>query len=79
MKAIIQFNFSAGLGDLIVHQFELLNTSDYLKSIGYEIDLKLQLTGNAYFSEESFFSYLNEDEYKIFNSIECCYFKFLCI
>ena len=70
MKAIIQFNFSAGLGDLIVHQFELLNTSDYLKSIGYEIDLKLQLTGNAYFSEDAFFTYLNEDEYKIFNSIE---------
>jgi hypothetical protein len=70
MKAIIQFNFSAGLGDLIVHQFELLNTSDYLKSIGYEIDLKLQLTGNAYFSEDTFFSYLNEDEYKIFNSID---------
>ena len=70
MKAIIQFNFTQGLGDLIVHQFELLNTSDYLKSIGYEIDLKLQLRGNAYFKEDMFFTYLNEDEYKIFKSIE---------
>ena len=61
MKAIIQFNFTQGLGDLVVHQFELLNTSDYLKSIGYEIDLKLQLRGNAYFNEDMFFTYLNED------------------
>ena len=70
MKSLIQYNFTQGLGDFLVNQFELINTTKNLINIGYIVDLKLNLNVNSYFKPEMFFYFLNEDVYKIFNSIE---------
>lgn len=70
MKALVQYNFTQGLGDFLVNQFELIGTTKNLINLGYVVDLKLNLNPNSYFKPEMFFYFLNEDVYKIFNSIE---------
>ena len=70
MKAIIQYNFSAGIGDMVTHQFELINTTKNLINLGYVVDLKLNIKHNSYFEDNMFFNFFNEDVYKIFNNVE---------
>ena len=55
MKALIQYNFTQGLGDFLVNQFELINTTKNLINLGYIVDLKLNLNVNSYFKPEMFF------------------------
>lgn len=69
MKALIQHNFSSGLGDCIVAIYEYLETSQKLKKIGYEIELILNIQNNVYLYEENFFDLFNKKVFKHFSKI----------
>jgi hypothetical protein len=70
MKALIQHNFTSGLGDCIVGVYEYLETANTLKKLGYEIDLILNVSTNVYFHDEYFFKLFNEKIFKDFSKIE---------
>lgn len=66
MKALIQHNFSSGLGDCIVAVYEYLETSERLKNLGYDVELILNIRNNVYLYNENFFDLFNEE---IFNHL----------
>lgn len=70
MKALIQHNFTSGLGDCIVGVYEYLETANTLKSLGYKIDLILNVSPNVYFHDEYFFELFNEEVFTVFSNIE---------
>ena len=70
MNAIIQHNFTSGLGDSIVAVHEYIETASNLISNGYRVNLKLNLSKNQYFHDNDFFKVFNRDLYSIFDNIE---------
>ena len=69
MKAIIQHNFTSGLGDFIADVSHYLTILDEIKNKGYEIHLRISLRGNKY-TNGSFFSELfDEETVNFFDSI----------
>jgi hypothetical protein len=70
MKAIIQHNFTSGLGDAIVAIYEYLETAEKLKNLGFEIKLILNLTRNSYIDNSDFFQIFDKEEFFVFNNIE---------
>ena len=70
MNAIIQHNFTSGLGDCIVAIYEYLDTAEILYNKGFKIKLILNLNRNSYINDEDFFEIFNKNEFKYFNEIE---------
>jgi len=70
MNAIIQHTFNSGLGDAIVAISEYLHNTEILVSNGYKVDLKINTTNNMYYKNFEFFDFFDEDNFKIFNSVE---------
>lgn len=70
MKALIQHNFTSGLGDCIVGIYEYLNTATTLKSLGYKLDLFLNIESNSYIYPKNFFDMFNKEIFNIFDNIE---------
>ena len=69
MRALIQDNFSSGLGDAIVAIYEYLETAKTLKSFGYRVELLLNISKNRYINSENFFDIFNRNEFDIFDSV----------
>ena len=69
MRALIQDNFSSGLGDAIVAIYEYLETAKTLKSFGYRVELLLNISKNRYINSENFFDIFNRNEIDIFDSV----------
>jgi hypothetical protein len=70
MKAIIQHNFTSGLGDAIVAIYEYLETAEKLKILGFEVKLLLNLSSNSYISESDFFKIFDKKKFSVFDYIE---------
>ena len=70
MRALIQDNFRSGLGDAIVAIYEYLETAKTLKSLGYKVELLLNISKNRYINSENFFDIFNRNEFDIFDNIE---------
>jgi hypothetical protein len=70
MKALIQHNFTSGLGDFIVGIYEYLDTVKTLKNFGYSVELILNINNNSYIYAENFFDMFNKNIFNIFDSIE---------
>lgn len=69
MNALIQHNFSSGLGDCIVAVYEYLETSETLKNLGYDVELILNIKNNVYLYNENFFDLFNKDVFKHFSKV----------
>lgn len=69
MKALIQHNFSSGLGDCIVAVYEYLETTKTLIKLGYSVELILNLEKNVYLYNEHFFEIFNKEVFDIFEKI----------
>ena len=70
MNAIIQHNFTSGLGDAIVAIYEYLETAEKLKNLGFNVKLLLNLSRNSYIDESDFFKVFDEKKFSMFNDIE---------
>jgi|694.fasta_scaffold02373_10 hypothetical protein len=71
MKAIIQHNFTSGLGDCIVACTEYISTAQKLKSLGFSIDLKIYTENNLYYNNLNLFDILNEHNFiNLFDNID---------
>lgn len=69
MKAIIQHNFTSGLGDFFCDVSTYLPIVKKLKESGYSVNLRISIRGNKY-TNTSFFSLLFDDELlSLFDSI----------
>jgi len=70
MKAIIQHNFTSGLGDFIADLSHYMTIFEEIKQKDYEIHLKISLNSNKYV-KNPFFSFLfDEKTISFFDSIE---------
>lgn len=69
MKALIQHNFSSGLGDCIVAVYEYLETLETLKNLGYDVELILNIRNNVYLYNENFFDLFNEEVFNHFSKV----------
>lgn len=70
MKAIIQHNFTSGLGDFISDTSHYMTILENVKKLGYEIHLRISLARNKYVNG-SFFSRIFDDEtLSFFDSIK---------
>ena len=70
MKAIIQHNFTTGIGDFICDLSESMHVAQELKKLGYEIHLRLNLLRNKYSKEPILRKILSEETLNFFNTIE---------
>jgi len=71
MRAIIQHNFSSGLGDCIMSIYQYIDTAIKLKKLGYKVDLFVNQNTNLYFHRNDFFNVFNIFVFSsIFDSIE---------
>jgi len=70
MKAIIQHNFTSGLGDFIADVSHYLTLLKDVKESGYEIHLIISLRGNKYTNGPFFKELFDEETVNFFNSIE---------
>jgi hypothetical protein len=70
MRALIQHNFTSGLGDGIVAVFEYIETANNLKNQGYSVDLTLNIKNNVYLYEENFFDLFNKEIFTVFENID---------
>lgn len=71
MKAVIQHNFTSGIGDCIVSISEYIATAKNLKSIGFtDIDLKVCSTNNLYYNNLNLFDLFDKKDFEIFDTIE---------
>jgi hypothetical protein len=70
MKAIIQHNFTSGLGDFFSDVSHYLTIFKELKESGYEIHLKISLKGNKYTNGPFFTKLFDEETVNFFDSIE---------
>jgi len=70
MRALIQHNFTSGLGDFIVGIYEYLDTVKTLKNFGYSVELILNINNNQYIYAENFFDMFNKNIFNIFDSIK---------
>ena len=70
MRALIQHNFTSGLGDFIVGIYEYLETVKTLKNFGYRVELFLNINNNSYIYSENFFDMFNKEVFDVFDKIE---------
>lgn len=70
MKALIQHNFTSGLGDMYCDMSEYMTTALQLKKLGYEINLIFCLANNRYSKENVFFKIFNEETISFFTNVE---------
>lgn len=71
MKAVIQHNFSSGLGDCIIAIYQYIDTAINLKHAGYTVNLIVNQNKNLYFHKADFFNVFNLETFKsVFDSIE---------
>jgi hypothetical protein len=70
MKAIIQHNFTTGIGDFICDLSESMHVAQELKKLGYEIHLRLNLLRNKYSKEPILCKILSEETLNFFSTIE---------
>jgi hypothetical protein len=68
-NAIIQVNFTSGMGDLILALHEVVYTAKSLKDDGYNLRLYLFLSKNVYMREEDFFNFFNKEIFEDFSEI----------
>lgn len=70
MKAIIQHNFTTGIGDFICDLSESMHVALELKKLGYEIHLRLNLLRNKYSKEPILRKILSEETLNFFATVE---------
>ena len=70
MKAIIQHNFTTGIGDFTCDLSESMHVAVELKKLGYEIHLRLNLLRNKYSKEPILRKILSEETLSFFTTIE---------
>lgn len=70
-KAIIQHNFTSGLGDCIVAIHEYVQTARNLKSLGFNnINLYINTNNNLYYNKLNLFDLFDSSIFSIFNRVE---------
>jgi hypothetical protein len=72
MKALIQHNFTSGMGDFLNCIYEYYITCEKLRRLGYnEFELKLYIKPNCYLNDDSFFDFFDINFFKtIFDKVE---------
>jgi hypothetical protein len=68
-NAIIQINFTSGMGDFILALHEVVYTAKSLRDDGYYLRLYLFLSNNVYMREEDFFNFFNKEIFEDFSEI----------
>lgn len=69
MNAIIQHNFTSGLGDCIVAMSEYIETAKKIKKNFNEINLKINTCNNLYYNNLNLFDLFDINSFNIFNNI----------
>lgn len=69
MKAIIQHNFTSGLGDFVSDVSHYMTILNEVKKLGYEIHLKISLRSNKYVRTPFFKILFDENTINFFDSI----------
>lgn len=70
LNAIIQHNFTSGLGDCVVAMKEYTETAKTLTRMNYDVHLKVYTSNNKYYQNLNIFDLIDLNSFSMFKSIE---------